>query len=128
MVTALVRNPTSIEAVKKIGVSQVVTGGHDDLDLIVTLTSEADIVFNCADADDLPLTRAVIEGIKIRNRKNESDGKGKPILIHTSGTGVVADSAEGEFAESGKKIWNVSKQLGLSFVGLNLLLLLFTKL
>jgi hypothetical protein len=102
-VTALVRNEKNIEAVRAAGVSNVICGSHDDLDRIRDLASQADIVINAADADDLPLTKAILEGLKARAKTVTH----KSILIHTSGTGVVCDDAEGEFAESGQKIWNV---------------------
>ncbi|GJJ06537.1 hypothetical protein Clacol_000729 [Clathrus columnatus] len=105
-ITALVRSTSSVGPLKELGVHEVVIGTHEDLELIVNLTSLADVVINCADADDLPLTRAIVDGVKIRSKINASESKGKPILIHTSGTGVISDQAEGEFMESGKKIWN----------------------
>jgi len=84
-------------------VHNVIQGSHDDLDKIKSLASEADIVMNCADADDLPLTMAILSGLRERANKGS-----KGILLHTSGTGVVSDTAEGEFVPSAHKIWNVS--------------------
>ena len=85
------------------GVFNVIHGSHEDLDRIRDIASQTDIVVNAADADDMPLTKAILEGFKARARTVAH----QPILIHTSGTGVVADEAEGEFTESGQKIWNV---------------------
>jgi hypothetical protein len=102
-VTALVRNQKDLEAIRAIGVTNVVQGSHDDLDMIENLATQADIVVNAADADDLPLTKAILQGLKARTKTIGY----KAILIHTSGTGVVSDQAEGEFLPSGQKIWNV---------------------
>lgn len=102
-VTALVRNQRDLESVRAIGVTSVVHGSHEDLKKIEDLASQADIIVNAADADDLPLTKAILQGLKTRHTTVGY----KPILIHTSGTGVISDQAEGEFLPSGQKIWNV---------------------
>ncbi|KAG8806973.1 hypothetical protein FRC17_004700 [Serendipita sp. 399] len=87
---ALVRNEKSIPAVEAEGIT-VIRGSHSDLDLISEQASKADIVLNAADADDLALTKAILAGLK-----RTTIGK-TPILIHTSGTGVVADEPTGNF-------------------------------
>lgn len=89
------------------GIACVVHGSHDDLEKIQNLAAQADIVVNAADADDLPLTKAILEGLKARS----VTATFKPILIHTSGTGVISDQAEGEFIPSGQKIWNVKSHI-----------------
>src|SRR5258708_2836614 len=61
-----------------IGVETVI-GDHSELGKITDLVAQADIVINAADADDLPLTKAVLNGLKNRN----ASGDVKPILIHT---------------------------------------------
>ena len=101
--TALVRSEKDTEVVRATGVADVVHGSHDDLEKIQKLAAQADIVVNAADADDLPLTKAILQGLKTRSMTVAYS----PILIHTSGTGVISDQAEGEFAPSGQKIWNV---------------------
>ncbi|KZV94948.1 hypothetical protein EXIGLDRAFT_611195, partial [Exidia glandulosa HHB12029] len=53
--------------------------------------SQADLVFNIADCDDVPMTVAVLAGLKERF---EQTGR-RPVLIHTSGTGVIMDKAQG---------------------------------
>jgi hypothetical protein len=79
----------------------VVKGSHSDLDIIEEQASKADIVLNAADADDLDLTNAILKGIK-----RTSIGK-KPILIHTSGTGLAIRDGDGKFRPD-DKVWNVS--------------------
>jgi hypothetical protein len=80
---------------------KVVKGSHSDLDIIEEQASKADIVLNAADADDLDLTNAILRGIK-----RTSIGK-KPILIHTSGTGLAIRDGDGKFRPD-DKVWNVS--------------------
>ncbi|KIJ49396.1 hypothetical protein M422DRAFT_27757 [Sphaerobolus stellatus SS14] len=103
-VTALVRSSSQFDAVRSFGVDNIIHGSHEDLELVKSQSAKSDVVINCADADDLPLTMAVLAGLKARSGSGE--GESKPILIHTSGTGVVADQAEGEFIPSAHKIWN----------------------
>ncbi|KAG9100589.1 hypothetical protein FS749_014342 [Ceratobasidium sp. UAMH 11750] len=98
---ALVRNPAHNDAVKAQG-ARIVQGSHSDYDLIQKEASQADLVVNCADADDLELTKALLKGIK---QRNESGAK-LPIFVHTSGTSVVGDAPSGEPSDFSKKVWN----------------------
>jgi len=95
---ALVRNESSIPAVEALGV-KVVKGSHSDLNLIAEEASKADIILNAADADDLELTKAVLAGAK-----KTTIGK-TPILIHTSGTGVVMGEPTGK-CDPNAKVYN----------------------
>ncbi|KAG9021442.1 hypothetical protein FRB95_002126 [Tulasnella sp. JGI-2019a] len=79
--SALVRNPKDNNAIEALGV-KIIQGSHTDFDLIEKSASESDIVFNFADCDDLPLTEAILRGLKTRGARK--DGTKKPILIHTS--------------------------------------------
>ena len=88
-----------------IGVKTVI-GTHSELDKITDLVAQADIVLNAADADDLPLVKAILNGLKNRN----ASGGLKPILIHTSGTGVATDHAQGEYTDE-KPLYNASNIL-----------------
>lgn len=88
-----------------IGVKTVI-GDHSELSKITDLVAQADIVLNAADADDLPLVKAVLNGLKICN----TSGGVKPILIHTSGTGVATDHAVGEYRDE-KPLYNASRTL-----------------
>jgi nucleoside-diphosphate-sugar epimerase len=99
---ALVRNPSSFPAIEALGV-RVIKGSHSDLAIIRDEASTSDIVVNCADADDLPLTEAILEGLK---KKKERSGGGLPILLHTSGTGILTDKPTGEFTDWAKRIWD----------------------
>ncbi|KAG9046855.1 hypothetical protein FS837_003521 [Tulasnella sp. UAMH 9824] len=102
--TALVRNSKDIAAVQALGV-QVVQGSHSDLELIRKLASEHDVVINCGDSDDLPLTKVILTGLESRAQA-KPDALRKPILIHTSGTGLLQNERDGAF--HGDKIYDDS--------------------
>lgn len=60
---------------------------------------------HCADADDIELMRGILRGTKAAF---ERTGK-RSIYIHTSGTGLVTDKAEGNLTEAAKnRIYDVS--------------------
>lgn len=97
-ISALVRSKADVGAVKAAGADEVILSSHTDLEQIRTAASAADIVLNAADSDDLPLTKAIIAGLK-----THLQGGKQSILIHTSGTGVVSDNARGSFTDEAKK-------------------------
>ncbi|KAG9014714.1 hypothetical protein FRB94_010561 [Tulasnella sp. JGI-2019a] len=94
--TAIVRNTKDNKAIESLNV-RVLQGSNKDLELVEKASSEHDIVFNFADADDLPLAEAVIKGLF--KRASRKDGTRRPIYIHTSGTGVAMDGPSGEFKD-----------------------------
>ncbi|KAI8980060.1 NAD-P-binding protein [Trametes punicea] len=101
--TALVRSPEKAEILKeKFGVNAVV-GNLGEVEKLTRLSEDADVVLSLADADDLPSVQAFIQGLK---SKHEKTGK-RPILIHTSGTGVLTDHARGMYASD--KIYHDSR-------------------
>ncbi|KAI0920646.1 hypothetical protein AcV5_010330 [Taiwanofungus camphoratus] len=92
-ITVLVRNADKAKRFESFGVKAVV-GSHADLDKLEALSEQAHVVFSCADADDLPAIQAVLAGL----RKRHASVGDLPILIHTSGTGVLTDHAKGMYA------------------------------
>ncbi|KAJ6489943.1 NAD-binding protein [Mycena sanguinolenta] len=90
--TVLVRDPKKAEKFKDLGVKAVV-GSHSDAALVEKLASEADVVIAMADCDDLGAAKATLAGLKKRHALGVV-----PILIHTSGTGVISDDAKGMYA------------------------------
>lgn len=68
--TALVRSPSSHAAIEKLGV-KVLKGCHSDHATIQEAASQADIVVNCADADDIELAQSIIDGMELRSGKKE---------------------------------------------------------
>lgn len=94
-VRALVRSAAKAEQdIRPLGIEPVI-GSLDDTELLTREAADADVVFNFADADHLPAAKAILKGLCERRKKG---GRSRPILIHTSGTGVVADSAYGAYA------------------------------
>ncbi|KAF7327868.1 NAD-P-binding protein [Mycena kentingensis (nom. inval.)] len=73
-----------------------VVGSNSNLGLLRELAAAADVVIACTDADDLPATQAILEGLRDRFGMTRV----APTLIHTSGTGVLSDDARGMFASS----------------------------
>ncbi|TDL24606.1 NAD(P)-binding protein [Rickenella mellea] len=104
-ITALVRSQEKATAVQRAGAAKVIIGSHDEVEKIQSKSAESDIVVNAADADDLPLTIAIIAGLKERAKLGL-----KPILLHTSGTGVVSVNTKGGFTPDAEKIWNDNKE------------------
>ncbi|KAK0498695.1 hypothetical protein EDD18DRAFT_46946 [Armillaria luteobubalina] len=89
-ITILLRPSRSPAGYEALGL-KVVSGNHSDSALLRAQAAAADVVFATADCDDLPAAQAILQGAKDRFEKT---GKA-PILIHTSGTGELADNARG---------------------------------
>ncbi|KAJ7618780.1 hypothetical protein FB45DRAFT_1063335 [Roridomyces roridus] len=93
-ITALVRSPLKVEKLRALNLPlSVVIGSHEDAELVERLADDADVVFSLADSDYLPAAQSILRGLK---RRFQSTGI-KPVLIHMSGIGCVADNAQGMF-------------------------------
>ncbi|KAG2122353.1 hypothetical protein DEU56DRAFT_832452 [Suillus clintonianus] len=92
-ITALTRSPEKVVPLNSVGVVAVV-GSNKDVKKLTEHASDSDVVFACADADDLSAAKAILLGLKKRYDKTDK----VPILIHTSGTGVLADDVAGNYA------------------------------
>ncbi|KAG0342980.1 hypothetical protein BG000_010873 [Podila horticola] len=93
-VRALVRSAAKAEQdIRPLGVEPVI-GSLDDTDLLTREAADADVVLDFADSDHLPAAKAILKGLSEPRKKG---GRARPILIHTSGTGVLADSAYGSY-------------------------------
>lgn len=101
-IIATIRSEKDTNAVRAAGVDEVIIASFEELDKLRDAASKADIVINVADSDNLALAKTLIEGLKVKAKTS----KGKPILIHTSGTGIVFERPDGTFFES--KEYNVS--------------------
>ncbi|KAA8904691.1 hypothetical protein TRICI_005388 [Trichomonascus ciferrii] len=93
----LVRNHAKEEKVKiwakKIGMEssiECVLGGLSDEQVVVEEVSKADYIIDTADADNLDAAKNFVKGIE----KAVESGR-HPIFIHTSGTNIIADGADG---------------------------------
>ncbi|KAJ6531714.1 hypothetical protein B0H19DRAFT_1188149 [Mycena capillaripes] len=70
-----------------------VVGSYSDLKLLRKLSADSDIVFACADSDDLHAAKAILGGLRDR-----SDTGVVPTLIHTTNAripGVLSDDSDG---------------------------------
>lgn len=93
---ALVRSQEKADKdIRPQGIEPII-GSLNDVALIENEAANADIVINFADADHLTSVQAILRGLSQRPRREE--GRRRPILIHTSGTGVLLDGANGQFA------------------------------
>jgi nucleoside-diphosphate-sugar epimerase len=92
-ITVLIRSAAKAKDFESFGLKTVI-GSLDDLDSLERLASESDVVFQSADSDNLPATKAILKGIKTKFEKTNKP----PVLIHTSGTGELIDNAQGKFA------------------------------
>jgi NAD(P)H-binding len=101
--TALVRNPSHVEAVRNLGV-EVVQGSFSDTDLISSHARAADITINSADSDSIVLNEAILTGQRARV---VDDSKPPAVLFHTSGVAVFVDGGKEGKHDPNSKIWNV---------------------
>jgi nucleoside-diphosphate-sugar epimerase len=95
--------------INTVGIERIVIGDFSENDKIAKLTAEHEIVINSGSSWDVPLTKAIIQGLK--NRYDE--GKGKGSLIHLSGTGNFVDGGKDGKYSSESKVWNVSDRVSL---------------
>ena len=84
-IRGLVRDQAKAGSLLSRGISPVV-GTLDDRRLLIEEAQAADVVVNAADSDDKGSVEALIDGLR---------GSGKA-LLHTSGSSVVGDDAEGD--------------------------------
>ncbi|KAI1079799.1 NAD(P)-binding protein [Whalleya microplaca] len=90
-VTAYVRRKEHAEQLKASGASETVLGDLHDKSQITKHAASHDIIFHIATADDLPSVEAILDAVKQRSEKGLNT-----IYIHTSGTSVLDDNAQGQ--------------------------------
>ncbi|WP_342237868.1 NAD-dependent epimerase/dehydratase family protein [Inquilinus sp. OTU3971] len=88
-VHGLVRSEAGRETLLAAG-AQPIMGTLDDADLLRDEARAADIVVQAADADHPRSISALLDGVRGR----------KAVFMHTSGTGIYADAADGEPSSS----------------------------
>lgn len=93
-ISALTRNKDQAKILEDLGVRPVF-GTLDDSDVIENEARKSDVIIHVATADHLPSAEAIISGIRKREPKTTP-----VVYIHTSGTGVLLDNADGRFASS----------------------------
>jgi nucleoside-diphosphate-sugar epimerase len=97
-ITVLVRKEEQAKKLKELG-AEVVIGTLDNSDLLKQEASKANVVINAADVDHLGCAKAIIEGLNLTAKQG-----GKPFLLHTSGTDVLANHKE-PIGEQSSKVW-----------------------
>lgn len=83
-IRGLVRDPQKAEHLRALGITPVI-GSLDDHPLLVAEAQQADAVIDAANSDHAGAVESFIEALK---------GSGK-LLIHTSGSSIIGDDAEG---------------------------------
>ncbi|KAF9790675.1 hypothetical protein BJ322DRAFT_1037830 [Thelephora terrestris] len=91
-ITIYLRSAEKAKGFEKLGFKTVL-GSLDDVEVSEKLAARFDIIFQTADSDHLEGTKAILKGSKARFEKTGV----VPILIHTSGTGVLTDNAGGDY-------------------------------
>lgn len=89
-IAVLVRRSRDAEVLRAMGVSPVIGTLGDD-QLLRSQAAQADVVFNTANCDHRESAAAIVSGLALRKART---GR-RPILIHTSGAGVLSDTSNG---------------------------------
>ncbi len=87
-VSGLTRSQSSGAKLKRLGIEPVI-GDLSDLELLADCARAADIVIDAADSDAEEAVKALVDALKGTDK----------VFIHTSGSSIVADQANGEPAE-----------------------------
>ncbi|KAA1475304.1 NAD(P)-binding protein [Dentipellis sp. KUC8613] len=90
-ITAYVRSEEKARKLEAFGAHTAI-GTLDELDKLEDLASKADVILNTANSDHFAGNTAILRGLRKRHEKTGE----VPILIHTSGTGVLSDDARGD--------------------------------
>ncbi|THH30481.1 hypothetical protein EUX98_g3696 [Antrodiella citrinella] len=89
-ITAFVRSEEKASDINNTALGvKAISGTFSKLEEAVSI---ADVVFNIASSDDLPMTQAIIDGA----RKRYASTKTAPVVIHVSGSAIIADFAGGQ--------------------------------
>ncbi|KAF9046915.1 NAD(P)-binding protein [Hymenopellis radicata] len=89
-ITVLIRSSSKVELFRSLGIRAVV-GSNSDLQLLTVEAANADIVYSCADSDDVTAIEAILAGMKLHFERTGKTAS----LIHTSGTGVLSEDTKG---------------------------------
>ncbi len=89
-ITVLTRSEATIQKFKELGVTPLI-GTLDSAEILEQAAIDADVVMHFADSSDhLPAAKAITKGLNTGGKRR--------IYIHTSGTCVLEDFADGQFA------------------------------
>ncbi|EPS94587.1 NAD-binding protein [Fomitopsis schrenkii] len=93
-ITTPVRSPEKAKLLESKFKAKAEIASLSDYDKLESLASRADIVIHTVNSDNLPPMSAILNGLR---KAHETTGK-VPILIHTSGTGVILELAYGKYS------------------------------
>ncbi|KDQ11527.1 hypothetical protein BOTBODRAFT_177147 [Botryobasidium botryosum FD-172 SS1] len=102
-VTALVNSYYDFDAIREAGATPIHADRYSE---VATFSENADVVINAASSDDLPLTDAILRGMKSRH----DSGRGTGVLIHTSGTMLFSDNVSNGTFDPYARIWDDTKE------------------
>ncbi|TFK45846.1 NAD(P)-binding protein [Heliocybe sulcata] len=91
-ISVLVRSADKAEKFKALGVKAVI-GTYSDEDVLFESARKADIVFQNVEIANVVPIKAILRGLKRRFQETGT----RPVVIHTSGTAAVNDSANGMY-------------------------------
>ncbi|RPD68433.1 NAD-P-binding protein [Lentinus tigrinus ALCF2SS1-7] len=86
-ITVLVRSPEKAHRLESEYKVKACIGSLEDTDKVEQLAEQAHVVCSLANADHIDMTRAILRGLKKRHEKLQD----RPVVMHTSGTGVLID-------------------------------------
>ena len=89
IVTGLVRRQEHADQIQSSGATAVL-GDLNDKAVITQQATEHEVIFHTATADHLTSVEAILDGVKQRAERGQTT-----IFIHTSGTSVLDDGADG---------------------------------
>ncbi|KAI9860986.1 MAG: hypothetical protein M1824_002752 [Vezdaea acicularis] len=98
-----------------VGVDRIVHGDFSELEKISILAKDHDIVINSGSSWDVPLTRAIVDGL--RQRPTEAKGT----LIHISGTGNFSDHTKAGKSNPEAKVYNDDNEEDMRLINANML-------
>ncbi|KOS05318.1 hypothetical protein AM493_04190 [Flavobacterium akiainvivens] len=90
IISALVCRKEDTKTMEDLGIVPVI-GTLDDFELLKRKSTEATIVFNMANCDHQQSAIAILQGLTHRFKQTNE----RPILIHTSGAGVLSENSNG---------------------------------
>ncbi|OCL06340.1 NAD(P)-binding protein [Glonium stellatum] len=99
-ITVFLRSTALDAAIEALGGVTIAHGDFSDLEAIEKLSSNHNIVLNCATSTNAPVTAAILRGI--RNTKTPK----KPILHHLSGAGNFVDGSTSGTYVPQPRPWN----------------------
>lgn len=90
-IAALVRDEPRAKKLRELGVQETVIGDLDSSEVLINAASKADIAIHTANSSDhIESVRSIIAGLEKRGVTN---GR-KPVLFHTSGSGVLVSTQD----------------------------------